>query len=634
MLVSKRVFIALIACWLCACSPPDNAPLPTLFLLDTAPTPTPANGPDPRPLAFWQPVTGSLGADAADLWTFNGEAGDDITLRVIGQGEVIPTLRVTGPDNTALGEGDIVRAVLPADGLYTVRVSAPAATAYDLGLRYTGQTSPLDSVPTAVPQVVGVPTPQPAYARLGVFMAELNHNQTVGGVFDFPDERHVYTFAGEAGGYVTIELNRVSGASGARLRLFNAQGEPLALDASSGENANALLRNIRLPEDGLYTVQAESRAPGGYALRLLQLSAPAPVTPTVIITPTATPERPVLNPTLMRAVSGERLRERQIVVDQLDTPSSVNRHAFYVEAGTIFTVGVRPINDTPLIPRVELIDPNGIPAAAVIGDTSPNNREAVMQALVAEESGPYTVFVTAEGETFGDYVIGYGIGSTWIDARRGETLADRVAEGRIRRSGVREIWYAYLVAGDLITATVTPLSATLVAVLALVGPDGTLLGIDRESGGARTPQITGVRIPTTGIYTFTIWAAAPETIGEYALAWRYVDVAPTPTPPEGTLPVLVVDDRVGDQEYRFYPFQGQAGQRVRVRVLAVPGTGFDPVAALLAPDASIIAEGDDGDDGDLNPLFEATLPVSGTYNVRVNGYQTGGAFTLIVEALY
>jgi hypothetical protein len=61
--------------------------------------------------------------------------------------------------------------------------------------------------------------------------------------------------------------------------------------------------------------------------------------------------------------------------------------------------------------------------------------------------------------------------------------------------------------------------------------------------------------------------------------------------------------------------------------------GFDPVAALIGPDNTILIEADDTN-GDLNPRFLYELPADGVYNIRVNGYLAGGAFTLIVEELF
>jgi hypothetical protein len=124
-----------------------------------------------------------------------------------------------------------------------------------------------------------------------------------------------------------------------------------------------------------------------------------------------------------------------------------------------------------------------------------------------------------------------------------------------------------------------------------------------------------------------------EGVGAYGLSWRYLDVAPTPDAPRAVLPLVRLEDTVADSAYAFYPFYGQAGQRVRIRVIADEGLQFDPVAALLDPSAAVIAQGDDAN-GTLNPEFTATLPENGTYSIRVNGYLTGGRFTLLVEALF
>ncbi|MBC7871477.1 MAG: pre-peptidase C-terminal domain-containing protein, partial [Chitinophagaceae bacterium] len=71
---------------------------------------------------------------------------------------------------------------------------------------------------------------------------------------------------------------------------------------------------------------------------------------------------------------------------------------------------------------------------------------------------------------------------------------------------------------------------------------------------------------------------------------------------------------------------------VRIRVLATDGTTFDPVAALLDPAGTVIAEADDSEG--LNPVMTLELPADGTYSVRVNGYLTSGAYTVLVEELF
>jgi hypothetical protein len=115
--------------------------------------------------------------------------------------------------------------------------------------------------------------------------------------------------------------------------------------------------------------------------------------------------------------------------------------------------------------------------------------------------------------------------------------------------------------------------------------------------------------------------------------WRIVSRSATPTPQPGTVTLLSFDDTVGANNYQYYLFYGQAGTQVEIRVAAQPGSPLDAVAALMGPDGNVIAQGDD-EDAAINPRFTATLPVDGTYRVRVNGYLTSGTFTLTVKQLF
>jgi hypothetical protein len=128
-------------------------------------------------------------------------------------------------------------------------------------------------------------------------------------------------------------------------------------------------------------------------------------------------------------------------------------------------------------------------------------------------------------------------------------------------------------------------------------------------------------------------AAGAASVGNYTLVWRYINAAPTPTPMPGVVPMFTVQDVLPRDTYRFYPFQGQQGQQIQIRVRAVPNSLLDPVAALLDPDGEEIVSVDDSD-GTLNPRFTFTIPENGTYTVRVNGYLSEGAFELVVERLF
>jgi hypothetical protein len=147
--------------------------------------------------------------------------------------------------------------------------------------------------------------------------------------------------------------------------------------------------------------------------------------------------------------------------------------------------------------------------------------------------------------------------------------------------------------------------------------------------------MNGASAPISGEYQLIVSASGGATAGPYRLVWRYVNIAPTPTYDAPRILLFSVEDSVLPGEYQFYPFQGSAGQKVRIRVTGTGGatTGFDPVAALIGPSGELIAEGDDSQ-GSLNPHFSADLSAEGTYQVRVNGYLSGGPFELIVERLF
>jgi hypothetical protein len=217
--------------------------------------------------------------------------------------------------------------------------------------------------------------------------------------------------------------------------------------------------------------------------------------------------------------------------------------------------------------------------------------------------------------------------------RRGDITVDQPTDGQIIRRGLRDVWSLYLNAGDVISAAVSPKETQLDPVLELIAPDGSLISQDDNGGGGRSASIGSALAPVSGLYHLRVTAAGGFGSGAYTLVWHYINLAPTATPRPGTILLMSFEDTIPPSTYQFYTFQGKAGDTVQIQVVAEPGSGFDPVAVLLGLDGAVIAEGDDNG-SDLNPRFTAQLPADGTYSVRVNGYLTGGAFTLTVEKLF
>ncbi len=642
--MTLRRWILLIVALLAssACNPTqDTRTLPTRMQLGGMPvTPTvstdlsltPETSPA-RALAFWQPAEGLLAEGESDIWTFVAQQGDNVSLRALGE-SVKLELTLYTPDGMPLRRGESLLVQLPVTGIYSVRVQALDGVGdYQIGLGYSDRPNPNAESGTPIPLVVGVPTPLPNTANLGTFITELVDGQTVGEALNSATTPHVYTYAGNANQYLTVNMTRVSGEIDPVVTLYAPNGLPIAFDSDSGGASNALIRGVRLPEDGLYTVQADGGGKiGTYALTIEAEDTFTPVSGTPIFTPTATRYAPAPNPTPEQAVNGAHLKPHQPMLSRLNDPADLRTHLIDLDSNVLLTLAVTPKQDSPLIPRVELIDVDGVPIAAVSGNASPQDREALISSLLIEQAGTYTVLVTAEGETFGDYEISYGVGTTARTRLIGEARADVTVEGEIVASHVRDVWYLHLKQGDVISAVMIPLDERADPMLELVGEDGTLYGIDSKIGASRSPQINGVQVPRDGLYYLRVSAAQPNGAGRYALVWRYLDIAPTSDAPREVLPLLTANDRVADSAYRFYPFYGRAGQRVRVMVTADAQNEFDGVAALLDPDGKILAEGDDYQ-GSLDPMFSVTLPRDGTYNLRVNGYLKGGAYRVLVEEL-
>lgn len=629
--MSKSILLIIFLSCVAGCGVQSEEQLPTLAALPTlAPTPQPAST-----LEFWQVADGALDTPGAvDRWQFAARAGDPVRIGVLGA----VGLNLIAPDGTALGGGESLQLALPVDGLYIVEVRLTQAESarYRISLSYTDRPNPLDFTATPPPVTIGVPTPTPVFADLGLFIADLENGAVQSEAFlRGPVLPHVYTFTGRAGDYVSVRMARISGTVDPLLRLYGPDGAALAVDQNSGGNRTALLRNIVLRADGQYSIQADGGGgPGDYEISLTSGPQPVPVTPTIVAPPTITraPDPAGITPQI--AVPDGLLEPYVTVIGSLIRPGDVNRHIISGTAGDFVSISVRKLEpDARLRPVIEVYSPAGDRIGMANVRTSNAGGDTRIHLLPIPEDGTYSIFVSAESGDSGDYLISYGMGGLSEAVARGPSMADTPYEQQLARRGQRDTWDVLLNAGDIITIAAGPLNNALDPVIELVAPDGTLVASDDNSGGYPNALINQARAPVSGLYRLHVSAASGATMGMYRLIWRYVNIAPTPTYDPPRILLFTVEDDVPQGEYAFYPFQGTAGQQVRISVNAQPASGFDPVATLIGPDGRELAVGDDSTDS-LNPQFSSVLPADGTYQVRVNGYLSGGPFELVVERIF
>jgi hypothetical protein len=482
---------------------------------------------------------------------------------------------------------------------------------------------------TAIPLRVGVPSPAPPPGRVdGRIMGNLVFNEPVPGILSEGDPLHVYTLVAEPGDVVNIRVSPVGGDIDPHIRLNNRDGVPIAVDDDAGGGRAAELRNVALEAGGLYTLQiAGTPASGGYRLEASQGERYFPSeSPGLALTPS--PTLVAATPTPVVATGDLRLADHVPVKATLGRPGSFNRFTFAAEAGQAISVLLQP-ESTAFLPSLAIYDPLG-QLVTTVPPATPAGSALRVDPLTVQETGIYAIFVQSEDNSIGPYRLAYGVGNTTVDVYR-DVLAPGQTASALLEAGTRDNWWADLAAGDRLTVAVTPTGAgELDVVVQLIAPDGSLLGTaSPQAASGETPAFA---VPAAGRYRIALAASDGLTPSPYQLAWRLTGRAPTATPMPDYYTLMRYDGQVADRTYGFFPFYGRAGQQVRVRVLATDGV-MDPVAVLLDPAGEEIAGADDSD-GTLNPAFDAVLPVDGSYNVRVNGYERGGAFTIIVEALF
>ncbi len=618
-----------------------SSSLSTFFLLlllvacVPTPEPIPLEMVPARIIEFWKPVKDQLTQiNEAHPWQFVGVKGDAIRVRLSDQ-NVAVTLTLQAADGTALARGNDMRMVLPADGLYTamVRLSQQQPSKYTLSLDYTDRPDP--SIPTLTPTVTLTPAPTltgtPIYQPIGLQVTTLTNGGAHDGSFSRNGERHVYLFDGEAGQFASIRMTQLSGSIDPSITLFSPEGQSLAYDDDSGGGLDAYLSNVRLPESGQYIVQASGDGlSGDYRIDLVTGTTRVPVTPNIpqpSATPTATDTAEPRN---------DRLLDHVPVAGRILKPGDFARYPIVTQQGDTITVGVSPTSGETLEPQIELYNPQGQLVASANAASSNAGGDALIAAYPAAEAGTYVALIRADKQGTGEFVVSYGVGDSRADVQRGAAQPDAPNNGAVPRPGLRDVWTITLNAGDTITATVGALAPSLDPSLDILGPDGTVLAADDNSGvDGRNPLIRSVRAPVNGTYALRISGSHAASSGPYALIWRYIVAAPTATPPSATVTIMTVDDVAPQQKYLFYPFQGQTGQHVVIHVTARPGSDVDPVVALLDSSGNVLAQADDGPNGDMNPVLDLVIPADATYLVRVNGYGTSsGGFRLTVESVY
>lgn len=660
----KWVCLVLLALLLAACSAGDEQP--TLVANDL-PLVT-------RVLPAWIETQDALQAqERGRRWQFVAGDGDGVQITATdATGQPMPIV-LSDAQGRILSRGmGAAIAVLPVGGTFNADVLRPDTIVPELKLKYsvrlslTNRETPTATVtptrtatatrtatdtltatrtPTATrtgtatrtptntftPSNTPMPsnTPTAVYAPLGSFQGVLTAGMPANGRLIATFDRLVWAVPAQRGDFLTIEAAPGADEFDPALAIYDPQGRLMAMDDDAGGGQAARLFAVEIDAPGTYYVQAYSRSSTGgtVTVRLARdASRPRPA----LVAPTGTPPLPL--GTLAAQAGLDTLADHVPVLSTIERRGDFQRFVFQGRTGGIYTIAARPADGSGIVPRVQLFNPAGELMSDVIASPESGN-DALIPSLGVIEDGVYSVFVTGEYDTTGAFIVAMGLGGSYADVLRPELLANRPVAGELARRGLRDVYPLNLNAGDVVTIQVTPRTAGLVAVLALVAPDGTVLAQSPDAA-AGTYALSSVSAPVTGTYRVRVTGYNRNNLGAgaYEVVWLRTRLAPTATPPLATYLLLAADDILRANQYTEYVFQGFAGQRVQVDVTAI-APDLDPVAELFGPDGNSVIFVDDGDFS-RNPSFIVQLPSSGAFTLRVNGYNgSAGAVELTVRGL-
>jgi hypothetical protein len=374
----------------------------------------------------------------------------------------------------------------------------------------------------------------------------------------------------------------------------------LTTDDDSGDYANALIANYRLPRTGEYGIVVRGfyeGAVGSYGLSLFSDTVPR----------TAPPVDDV-----------GTLPYNELWYGQLNR-QACEEWTFYGYAGDTVQVDMWSADfDTYLY----LYDPYNSEMAH--DDDSGGGTDSLLVSRLYED-GLYTVYACAFGEraTTGAYNVSLtSVGGTAPSTPSG---GERDVRQATLSPNTYDYWRFDAMLGEVVTIEMW--SDDFDAYLELYDPNGNLLAEDDDSGGDYNAMIADLIIPDTGQYEIHMRSYTTDG-GDYRVALSFdPNFSGETLPPytaSGDFSIAygerVTDALTGRGGHR-WAFYGQAGDTVYIRLAS---RDFDTVVELHDPSLTLLATNDDSS-GSTNSYLSYTLPVTGEYGIVVHGYSSGAS---------
>jgi WD40 repeat protein len=599
-------------------------------------------------IAFGRTATGELQANRSDIWTFEGQAGQFVTIAMSEDGSDVDSyLTLSGPDgywlthddNSGGGSNSLISDFLPDDGSYLIVAEGlgGGSGAYTLSLAET-------------------------------IVKPIAFGETVStDIEDGP----IWTFEGRAGQIIRIEMNEDGSGLDTFLSLRGPFGSILVTDEDGGSGTNSLIRNYILTDDGIYAILPGGDSDSGaYTLSLAEA-------------------------VLEEIAFGDRVR---------GDIEDGRVWAFEGEIGQIVRIAMNE-DDSGLNTFLTLVGPDGF--TLITDDDGGDGTNSLIKNYVLTEDGSYTIlpdaysdsgaYTLSLAETFAEPIVfgetvsadiedgliwafqgeagqivrlamdeddsgidtlltlrgpdgftlitdddgGSGTNSLIKDfvlTQEGSytilpdaysdsgaytlSLAEVVPEGikfdETVRGDIEDglIWTFEGEAGQIVSIAMAEDDSGINTLLTLRGPDGFTLITDDDGGKGTNSLIKDFVLTQEGSYT--ILPDGDRDSGAYTLSLAEVV-------PEG----IKFDETVrGDiEDGLIWAFEGEAGQIVQI-AMNEDDSGVDTFLTLLGPDGFTLITDDDGGSGTNSLIKDFVLTQDGSYTILPDGDRDSGAYTL------
>lgn len=547
---------------------------------------------------------GTIATSDLDLWSFQANAGQTLTLSVAESGATsnfFPYIRLRGPNGAQVTAnwGAVaaeINHVASQSGTYTVLISSA-----DSGTAGTGDYV-LRLAQVAAPFVV------PSGDEGGAMTNGANHAGTIA-----TSDLDLWSFQANSGDTLTLSVAE-SGATSNFFPYIRLRA-PNGAQVTSNWGAVAAEINHVASQSGTYTVLVSSAdsstaGTGNYVLRLAQ-------TPTVFIVPSGDEGG---------AMTNGANHTGNIATSDLDLWS------FQATAGQTLTLSVAETGATSnFFPYIRLRGPNGAQVTSNWGAVAAEINH------VASLSGTYTVLVSsADSSTAGtgDYILRLAQSPAPFVVPSGD-------EGGLMTNGANhpgaigtsdlDLWSFQANAGDTLTLSVAETGATnnFFPYIRLRAPNGAQVTAD---WGAVAAEINHVAA-SSGTYTVLISSADSSTAGTGAYVVRLARSPAAyivPTGDEGGgLNIGPNPGAITTSDLDMWTLEATAGQTI---ILSVGETGptdnFFPYLRLRGPNGAQVA----ADWGAAAAQVQYVAQQTGAYTVLISSADSStagtGAYTL------